>query len=193
MEKDGRTLKNIFIQHRQKGREQVWVAETGYYWVDSNTAERYLTLENGQITEGGEKTLDFGVVKFSRNDLRLPELVRNNKEPEIEAKPSREMFFSSDPMEAAEMQWRLSPALAIIVLGLLAIPLSHSAPKEGRGGRVMIGILAYTIYANFLYMGRGWIASGSMPIFLGMWWIHGVVLLIALFWLNRQGRMVGSA
>jgi lipopolysaccharide export system permease protein len=91
------------------------------------------------------------------------------------------------------MQWRLSPALAAIVLGLLAIPLSHSAPREGRGGRAVLGVLAYTIYANLLYMSRSWIASDNLPAFVGMWWVHLLVLVAALIWLRRQGRMVGGA
>jgi len=192
VEKDGRTLKNIFIQQRQKGREQVWVAEKGYYWVDATSGERFLTLENGQITEGGDKTLDFGIVRFSRNDLLLPEPELKNKAVDIEARPSKELMFSRNAEEAAEFQWRITPALAIVVLGLLAIPLSHTAPKEGRGGRIVLGILAYRVYVNVLYMGRSWVAAGSMPIFLGLWWIHGLVLLVTVLWLHRQGRVVGS-
>jgi lipopolysaccharide export system permease protein len=101
-------------------------------------------------------------------------------------------MFSDSAEEVAEMQWRLSPAIAAIVLGLLAIPLSHSAPREGRGGRALLGILAYTVYANVLYMSRGWTAGGDLPPALGMWWVHGLVLVVALLWLRRQGRMVGK-
>ena len=192
VEKDGRTLKNIFIQQRQDDREQVWIAEKGYYWLDQETSERYLTLENGQITEGGIGTLDFGVLTFSRNDLRLPEMERRNKEVSLEARPSNEIMFSSNAEEIAEFQWRVSPSIAIIVLGLLAIPLSHSAPREGRGGRIVLGILAYVVYANVLYMCRNWLAKGDMPPWLGMWWVHLLAVVIAVVWLQRQGRIVGN-
>lgn len=193
VEKDGRTLRNIFIQQRQNDREQIWVAEKGYYWLDTDTGIRYLTLENGQITEGGKDTLDFGIVHFSRNDLRLPEPEKNGKSVGVESRPSKDLIFTSSPQDAAEIQWRVSPAIAIIVLGLLAIPLSHSAPREGRGSRVILGILAYIVYANLLYMDRSWVASGAMPTMLGIWWVHALALSVAVFWLRRQGRMVGSA
>ena len=192
VEKDGRTLRHVFIQQRQDDREQVWNAEKGYYWLDRKTGNRYLTLENGQITEGGDSTLDFGVIRFSRNDIKLPEPEQRAKAVTLEAKSSKEILFSSLPGEVAEIQWRVSPAIAAIVMGLLAIPLAHAAPREGRGGRALLGILAYTIYANLLYMCRGWIAEGAMPAFLGMWWVHILVLVVALFWLRRQGRMVGA-
>jgi lipopolysaccharide export system permease protein len=192
VEKDGRTLKHVFIQQRQGDREQVWAAEQGYYWLDKTTGNRYLTLENGQITEGGAKTLDFGIMNFSRNDLKLPESEERNKPVVQEAKGSAEILFSKAPEDVAEIQWRVSPAIAAIVLGLLAIPLSHSAPREGRGARALLGILAYTTYANVLYMCRNWVSSGDIPAFLGMWWVHLLVLAIALIWLQRQGRMVGK-
>lgn len=193
VEKDGRTLRNVFIQLLDDGREQVWSAEKGYYWLDAASGNRYLTLENGQITEGGEDTLDFSILRFSRNDLRLPESAESRQSVSLEARPSSELLLSGEPAEAAEMQWRLSPALAAIVLGLLAIPLSHSAPREGRGGRALLGVLAYTVYANLLYMCRGWIAADSLPALPGMWWVHALVLVIAIAWLQRQGRIVGSA
>ena len=99
---------------------------------------------------------------------------------------------SANVEDIAEVQWRVSPAIAVIVLGILAIPLSHSAPREGRGGRVILGILTYTIYANILYMWRSWIAEGDLPPVLGLWWVHLLVFIVALIWLSRQGRIVGK-
>lgn len=196
VEKDGRTLNEVFIQQIKDDREQIWVAQKGYYWLDREKGERYLTLENGQVTDGGSNSLDFGIMQFSRNDLKLPEPEQRKKkkaaEEELAARSSSEILFSGTPDEVAELHWRISPALAAIVLGLLAIPLSHSAPREGRGGRAMLGILAYSVYANVLYMSRGWLATGHIPTVLGMWWVHLLVLVIALLWLRRQGRMVGK-
>lgn len=192
VEKDGQTLKNVFIRQKNADREQIWVAEKGYYWLNVQTGERFLTLENGQITEGGAATLDFGIISFSRNDLRVPEPERKSQAPEIEARSSNELLRSSDPVERAELQWRLSPALGIVILALLAIPLSHSRPREGRGGRVVLGILLYVVYANLLYLSRSWVADGALPLLPGMWWVHLVFGASAVFWLLRQGRKVGS-
>jgi lipopolysaccharide export system permease protein len=192
VEKDGRTLRHVFIQQKQGDREQVWNAEKGYYWLDRNTGNRYLTLENGQITEGGGASLDYGIISFSRNDLKLPQPENQSKTVALEARSSRELVFSTEPGDIAEIQWRISSAIAAIVMGLLAIPLSHSAPGEGRGGRALMGILAYTVYANLIYMCRSWITDGAIPSILGMWWIHVLVLISALIWLQRQGRVVGK-
>jgi lipopolysaccharide export system permease protein len=191
VEKDGRTLRNVFIQMRDDEREQVWSAEKGYYWLDKATGNRYLTLENGQVTEGGSDTLDFGIMRFSRNDLKLPEQENRVQREAVETKKSTQILFSGSFEDSVEMQWRIAPAIAAIVLGLLAIPMSHSAPKEGRGGRALLGILAYAVYVNTLYMCRSWLLKGAMPMALGLWWVHLMVLVLALIWLQRQGRVVG--
>ena len=186
---DGKTLSNIFIQQRHNGREQVWIADEGFYWLDEETGDRYLTLEDGQITEGRKRALDFGVIQFSRNDLRLPQTEIRQDDDDIKTRSSRELMFSVDPEEIAEIQFRVSPAIAVIVLGLLALPLAHTAPRESRGGRIVLGMLGYVIYANMLYLSRVWVADGVLPQALGLWWVHLVVLIISVIWLNRQGRM----
>jgi lipopolysaccharide export system permease protein len=193
VEKDGHTLRNVFIQQREGEREQVWSAEKGYYWLDKKTGNRFLTLENGQITEGGSDTLDFGIMRFSRNDLKLPVQEDRVKNEAVETKRSDRILFSGSLEDVVEIQWRVAPAIISIVLGLLAIPLSHSAPKEGRGGRALLGILAYAIYVNTLYMCRNWLLKGDMPMTLGLWWVHALALMITLIWLQRQGRVVGRA
>ena len=191
VEKDGRTLKNVFIQLKQDQREQIWSAEKGYYWLDKNTGNRFLTLENGQVTEGGAETLDFGIMHFSRNDLKLPEQENRVKSDAMETRKSVDLLSFGSVENIVEFQWRIAPAIAVFVLGLLAIPMSHSSPREGRGGRVVLGILAYVVYVNTLYMSRNWLLKGDMPISVGLWWIHLIALVITLIWLRRQGRMVG--
>lgn len=193
VDRDGRTLRNVFIQQRRNDRERIWSARRGYYWLEKETGARFLTLEDGQITQEGEKDLDFAVMRFSKNDIRLPQQERHRKVESLQARRSVDLMFSHRPEEVAELQWRVSPAIATIILGLLAIPLAHSSPREGRGGRAVLGLLAYTVYINTLLMSRNWLVAGDIPVSLGMWWVHLLLLVVALIWLHRQGRMVGTA
>jgi lipopolysaccharide export system permease protein len=85
VEKDGRTLRNIFIQQRQDEREQVWVAETGYYWFDTDSG--MLPHAGEQANHEGAETLDFGIVRFSRNDLFAGP--GRNKTRDVEPGPAR--------------------------------------------------------------------------------------------------------
>jgi len=189
IEEDGATLRNIFIKQRKPEREQVWVAQKGRYWMDSNTGDRYLILEQGRVTDVAPGQLDLRVLSFARNDLRLPEPeFRKRKKTRTNSIPSAELL-NADNLEAiAELQWRLSPAITVIVLGLLAIPLSHSEPREGRGIRIVLGILIYLLYGNLLYLSRSWVADGHLPAYIGMWSVHIIFLIISFVWVRQQGR-----
>ena len=186
---EGATLNNIFIKQRSEEREQVWVAQTGRYWMDADTGDRYLVLENGKVTDVAPGQLDLRVLSFARNDLRLPEPeFRKRKSAKINSVSSAELFKNGNVESIAELQWRLSPAITVIILGLLAIPLSHSEPREGRGVRIVLGILVYILYGNLLYLCRSWVIEGTLPPYIGMWWVHLVFLIISFAWIRKQGR-----
>ncbi len=189
IEEDGSTLRNVFIKQRQQEREQIWVAQKGRYWMDPDTGDRYLILEDGKVTDVTPQQLDIRVLRFARNDLRLPEPeFRDQKKKNFSSKPSAELLNDASAESIAELQWRLSPAITVIVLGLLAIPLAHSAPREGRGVRIVLGILVYLLYGNMLYLCRSLVADGLLPTYIGMWWVHVVFLAISFVWVRRQGR-----
>jgi lipopolysaccharide export system permease protein len=186
---DGTSLRNIFIKQRDAEREQVWVAQTGRYWMDEETNERYLILEQGKVVDVAPGKLDLRILNFERNDLRLPEPeIQKRKKVKLNSKPTSELFKDGQAESIAEFQWRLTPAIMIIVLGLLAVPLAHSEPREGRGVRVVLGILVYLLYGNLLYLCRSWIAEGILPAYIGMWWVHAVFLIISFIWIRQQGR-----
>lgn len=188
IEADGTTLRNIFIKQTEQNREQVWVAKNGRYWVDIETGERFLILENGKVTSIAPGQLDLRVLNFARNDLRLPEPEFRKRKQRADSRPSADLLADGSAQAIAELQWRLSPAFTVIVLGLLAIPLTHSAPREGRSSRIVLGILVYLLYGNILYLSQSWVAGGVLPTWVGLWWVHIVFLLISFMWIRRQGR-----
>lgn len=193
LEDEGRTLRNVFVYQVQGELEQVWIAERGEYWMDPESRGRYLTLENGQITQSEPGKLNVRILSFARNDLLLPEPEVRSSDVKLASLSNSDLLSTADAPAFAELQWRFTPALLLIVLSLLAIPLSHSDPREGRGSRVVLGILVYALYANGLVLCRSWVADGLIPAWLGLWWAHGIVLLIVLIWLQRQGRMPNRA
>jgi lipopolysaccharide export system permease protein len=159
--------------------------------MDNASGDRYLILENGKVTDIAPGQLDLRVLNFKRNDLRLPEseFRKKKKEAKINSKPSVELINEGSAESIAELQWRLSPAITVIVLGLLAIPLAHSEPREGRGVRIVLGILVYLLYGNLLYLCRSWVSDGVLPTYIGMWWVHIAFLVISFAWVRKQGRL----
>jgi lipopolysaccharide export system permease protein len=80
----------------------------------------------------------------------------------------------------------------MILLAALALPLSHTTnPRHGRYAKLTAGIGVYVFYANFMILGKSWFATGQTPAWLGMWWVHGLmlVLILALLWRQRGLRV----
>jgi len=181
----GDELRDVFIQRQQGDRVVAIVAARGRRVIDASTGELAFVLEDGRRYEGVPGQGKFLVIDFG--EQRIP--VRRKEEREFKAaaagKPTLALLESSMPADRAELQWRISFPLSLIVLGLLAVPLSRSSPREGRYARLGIGLLIYIVYANMMSISSGWVQRGVISEWLGMWWVHGVVALVALLMLAR--------
>lgn len=183
-------MENVFLQRRSDdGGVEVVVAETGTQRASDDPNVRMMVLNNGRRYEGIPGTTQFRVVEFGEHGIpyRLPNL--ETPEPKPRAMPVARLLHSSDPEEIAELQWRIGIPLSTLLLALLAVPLSKSQPREGRYGRLAIGLLVFIIYLNMLSAGKAWIESGRLSPALGLWWVHGAVLALALLLLAVQNGL----
>lgn len=156
---------------------------------DKTTEEDYLILKNGREYEGQAGRADFRVVDFKEYRARLPhpkELFKNDAKV---AKTSTlwPLFFNPDKEKSAELQWRFSVPLMVLTLTMVAIPLSRVNPRSGKFAKLLPAIMIYIVYANMMFVSRDWVVRGKLPEWLGMWWIHLVVLSLGLvlLWRNR--------
>jgi lipopolysaccharide export system permease protein len=98
---------------------------------------------------------------------------------------TRQLFASEDPEDQAELQWRIAAPMSVLLLALLAIPLAHTSPRAGRYGKLVLGILAYLVYSNLLALAQAWVAKGYVAPAVGLWWVHALALVAAL-WLTAR-------
>ena len=103
--------------------------------------------------------------------------------------PTRELLRSLSSADAAELHWRMSAPISAILLSLLAVPLARTGPRQGRYGKLAMGIGVYLVYANMLGATQVGIEQGRIPALLGMWPVHLVVAAIAAWLLWRQHRL----
>lgn len=108
------------------------------------------------------------------------------------AEPTSSLYRSDAPKDVAEFQWRLSTPLATLTLALLAVPLSRSAPREGRHRSLFLAILVYVGLFNLTSIARTWVEDEKVPAVPGIWWVY--IFPLALFallmlgprWLRRK-------
>ncbi len=186
---EDRGLEKVFLQRRlPEGQLEVVVAERGEQVETEDPDTRLLVLRDGRRYEGVPGTAEFRVVEFAEHGIpyRLPSL----REPELEprAMSVADLLRTAGPNERAEFQWRLSIPISTILLAFIAVPLAKSRPRAGRYGRIALGLLVFIIYLNMLNAAKAWIEQGTISPSLGLWWVHGAVLLFGLGLLSAQHR-----
>ena len=180
-------MRNVFLQRQvDDGRVEVVVAERGEQVESGDPDARMLVLNNGRRYEGVPGTGQFRVLEFGEHGIpyRLPGATPG--EPEPRARTTATLLADRDPESVAELQWRLSVPLSTLLLGFLAVPLAKSQPREGRYGRLAVGLLIFIVYFNLLSAAKAWLEAGRIPPELGLWWVHGGVLLFGLTLLALQ-------
>ena len=174
-------MENVFLQRNlENGGVEVVVAERGEQVVSEDPDVRLLVLYDGRRYEGIPGTTQFRVVEFAEHGIpfQLPSL--STPEPRPRARPVSQLWASDDLEEIAELQWRIGVPLSTLLLGFLAVPLSRARPREGRYGRLAVGMLVFIVYLNMMNAAKAWIEQGTISPTLGIWWVHGCVLLLLL-------------
>ena len=173
-------LQNIFIQRAEKESNTLIASATGFQQQEEKSGIRYLVLENGFRYEGQPGTDDYVVIRFKKHGMRLTDQTLLTKHKRYKEKSSLTLWQSGTRFDIAELQWRVSTVLLSIILAVLAIPLSKTSARQGRYTKLGLALLIYIIYTNLLNVSRVWIEKGEIPYTLGMWWVHVVMLFMAI-------------
>lgn len=181
---------DVFLQRREGDRVLAILADRGERQVDPANGELSFVLYNGKLYEGVPGEGNFFVVEFA--EQKMP--VHQQDDEFVEALTSKStlaLLRSNDPSDRAELEWRASVPISVLILALLAVPLSRSSPREGRYARIGAGLLLYFIYANLISIAYVWVQRELVPQWVGVWWVHVLMLGYALFLIARQsGRFV---
>jgi lipopolysaccharide export system permease protein len=188
---DRSELRGVFMSEKRfsaDGRSErgitVLVAESGRQEIQAD-GSRYLILENGYRYDGEPGEADYRAIQYDTYGVLLPKPEVAIEASEREALPTRELLGSDDPRLQAELQWRLSIPLLVFVVTLLAVPLSKVNPRQGRFLKLLPAIFLYMAYLGLLIAARGALDKGKLPPGMGLWWVHGIFLVIGvllLYW-----------
>lgn len=189
MDPDGSKFRRMFVHTEREGRIDVVTARSGELYQESEGDERYLSLSDGFRVEGELGKDAFRIMRFERNDIRVPDSEPTDGGRSEQRNPTPLLLSSDDPVDRAELHWRLGTPLATAILALLALPLSRTQPRAARYGGVMLALLSYVVYLNLLGLGRAWLADGAIPGWLGLWWVHVPALAVALWLIWRGERL----
>lgn len=187
---DGTQLGKVFMQRPKDDRLEVVTAQQGEVYLEGK-AHRYLRLQDGFQVEGpvGAEGLDYRLMRFRGNETALPDRAQVHDENDPEVMPTAALLGDARPEAKAQLHARIAPPLLALAFALLTLPLSRSAPRQQRYGRMMMAFLAYVIGTNLSTIGARWIADGKIPAAAGLWWLTLPLLALAIWMYARDGRM----
>lgn len=190
LSEDRTELGNVFISEKRvssSGQGEgigVLVAEKGRQEVRPD-GSRYLILENGYRYDGLPGQADYRAIQYDTYGVLLPRPEIAVEVSEREASRTIDLFGTGDPRDWAELQWRFSLPILVMVVTLLAVPLSRVNPRQGRYLKLLPAILLYMVYLSLLIAARGSMDKGRLSPSIGVWPIHLVFLfigLVLLYW-----------
>jgi lipopolysaccharide export system permease protein len=177
--KDG-TLARVFLERNRGPLVEVALAQHARHTVTADGTTHIITLYDGERFEGVPGSAEFRMVRFAEHVVPVPVPTFSDAVRDLEARPSESLLRSSDPAERAELQWRIALPIMCLILALIAVPLSRLRPRQGRYSRLWLAVLIFFLYYNLAAAGKTWLAHGTMPQAIGLWWTHVAVLLLAL-------------
>lgn len=187
--RDRTKVNTVFMAQRAKHENpkdnlvdpwHVMSAETGHINKNEDTGERFVVLKNGYRYHGKPGQKDFRIIKFGSHHIRL-EIPQPTMGTDEQAMSTRELWSgASNPRYAAELQWRLSAPLSVLVLALIAVPMSRVKPRKGKYVQLIPATLIYIVYANLMIAGKAWVEEGIVPTYIGLWWVHACAIVVGL-------------
>lgn len=181
------TLENVFVERTQQARVEVALAARATHAMSADGLSHVITLYDGERFEGVPGSPEFRIMRFDRHvvPIAMPPVQAVFDRPDV--LPTATLLASTDRVRRAELHWRIALPVMCVVLTLLAVPLSRLRPRQGRYAKVWIAVLLYFVYSNLVSAGRTWIARGTVPEPLGLWWVHAAVVVVVLAFLAGPG------
>jgi len=186
-------MEEIFIYALDNENPVIVLASEAKKYTDSRSESIYLRLKNGSRYEGLPGSNNINILNFEKYDL---EIVSGDVQKSIssfsgiEEKNTIDLLREGGIKANAEIQWRISQPISVLILSIFGVFLGKSSPRTGKGINLIIGIVVFMLYNNALLIAKSAIESGQLSPLIGMWSVHLVLLLILIiFYQFRQGKV----
>jgi len=186
-------MEEIFIYALDNEEPVIVLASEAKKYTDSKNDSIYLRLMNGTRYEGLPGNENINILNFEKYDL---EIVSGDVQKsissfsEIEEKNTIDLLREGGPKANAEIQWRISQPISVLILSIFGVFLGKSSPRTGKGINLIIGVVVFMLYNNALLVAKNAIESGQLSPSIGMWSIHLLLLIIlVIFYQFRQGKV----
>ncbi len=188
-------MEEIFISARSEENSIIVLASEAIKFTDPETKNVYLRLKDGTRYQDIASNKSKVILNFDQYDLQIISGDMLNTVPQytaIQGIKTLELFNREGLLVNAELQWRLSAPISLLILSVLGVLLGKTSPRSGRSIGLLIGIVIFMLYNNGLLIAKNSIERGELNPIIGLWSVHlSVLLLTLIFYLLRNRKHSG--
>ncbi len=185
-------MEEIFIYALVGGEPVITLAKQAQKYTDAATNSAYLRLKEGTRYHGFPGDANKKILNFDLYDLQIidGEVQKSSSSySKVEGQRTIDLLRSDGLKEAAELQWRLSQPLSVLILSALGVLLGKASPRGGKNLGVLIGVVIFILYNNALLIAKSTLEQGDSVPIVGLWWVHvSMLLFIFIFYFYRHGK-----
>ncbi|MCF6438052.1 LPS export ABC transporter permease LptF [Pseudoalteromonas luteoviolacea] len=189
----GSVLNKVFVaqlpEKESNNAARIVYAQQGEV-AEGESGEQQLILKDGKRYETDGFSQALNKTEFGSYQVQIQEQEIERRRRELEDLPSSRLLELNTPEAVAQFQLRIATPISILLLTLLAVPLSVVNPRQGKFAKLVPAIGIYLGYFILLNAGKYLVAEGKIPPSVGLWWIHLSILFIGTY-LIVKGRPFG--
>ena len=181
-------LYRVFAHHLMDGRMRVVVADSMVLRETADPLLRVATFYDGVLYEGWPGEARVRTVRFEEHGIPAIMPHAGGATQNMDAASSADLWSRGDMESLLELQRRVSAPLVMLILAVLALPLSRRPPRQSRFAALPWALLLYVVYTNLLTAALSWAKQGITPAWLGLWWVHVLLALAAAAYFGLGDR-----
>jgi lipopolysaccharide export system permease protein len=186
-------MEEIFIYSFNEKKPIIVLASEARKYIDPRTNSTYLRLKDGIRYQGITSDENISILNFDLYDL---EIVSGELQKTlafyttIEGKSTLELIREGGSYANAELQWRLSQPITVLILSFFGIFLGKTSPRRGKGVNLLIGIVVFMLYNNGLLVAKRAIELGQINLLTGFLGVHLLVLMLLILLYQYRNRKI---
>lgn len=177
-------VNNVFMAYFDKDRELVTSAQNGQTKIIQG--DKFIVLNKGQqvVTDTAQSAIKVTEFDTMGTRIRIENITDSISPPNTRS--SLTLIQDAKPDNQGELSWRIGIVLAAVNLLLIGLASANFKPRQAKSAPLLLAIMIFVSYYNFINVGQNWIASGKANFFSTVFLLHGSVTLLTLAWLARR-------
>ncbi len=179
---ENQQMGEVFIYTLVDDEPIITLAKRAQKYIDPKSRSTYLRLQDGMRYHGFPGETNKKILEFDLYDLQIidGESFADTKVSKEESQGMIDLFYSDNPKDIAELQWRLSQPLSIVILSFLGVLLGKTSHRGGKNLGVLFGVGLFIVYNNALLLARSSLESGKDSLFSNLWEVHLLMFVFIL-------------